>query len=30
MKNHMSNILAKQGVRDRTRAVLKAVERGYV
>ncbi|HEY3815992.1 MAG TPA: response regulator transcription factor [Polyangiaceae bacterium] len=30
VKNHVSNILAKLGVRDRTRAVLKAVERGYV
>jgi DNA-binding NarL/FixJ family response regulator len=30
VKNHVSNILCKLGVRDRTRAVLKAVERGYV
>ena len=30
VKNHVSNILAKLGVRDRTRAVLKAIERGYV
>jgi DNA-binding NarL/FixJ family response regulator len=30
VKNHVSNILAKLGVRDRTRAVLKAVERGFV
>jgi DNA-binding NarL/FixJ family response regulator len=30
VKNHVSSILAKLGVRDRTRAVLKAVERGYV
>jgi DNA-binding NarL/FixJ family response regulator len=30
VKNHVSKILAKLGVRDRTRAVLKAVERGYV
>jgi DNA-binding NarL/FixJ family response regulator len=30
VKNHVSNILSKLGVRDRTRAVLKAVERGYV
>jgi DNA-binding NarL/FixJ family response regulator len=30
VKNHVSNILGKLGVRDRTRAVLKAVERGYV
>lgn len=30
VKNHVSNILAKMGVRDRTRAVLKAAERGYL
>jgi DNA-binding NarL/FixJ family response regulator len=30
VKNHVSNILAKLGVRDRTRAVLKAIEKGYV
>jgi DNA-binding NarL/FixJ family response regulator len=30
VKNHVSNILAKLGVRDRTRAVLKAVELGYI
>ncbi len=30
VKNHISNILSKFGVRDRTRAVLKAVELGYV
>lgn len=30
IKNHVSSILAKMGVRDRTRAVLKAAERGYV
>jgi DNA-binding NarL/FixJ family response regulator len=30
VKNHVSNILSKLGVRDRTRAVLKAIERGYV
>jgi DNA-binding NarL/FixJ family response regulator len=30
VKNHVSSILTKMGVRDRTRAVLKAVERGYV
>jgi len=30
VKNHVSKILAKLGVRDRTRAVLKAVERGCV
>lgn len=30
VKNHVSNILSKMGVRDRTRAVLKAIEQGYV
>ena len=30
IKNHVSNILSKLGVRDRTRAVLKAMEQGYV
>jgi DNA-binding NarL/FixJ family response regulator len=30
IKNHVSNILSKMGVRDRTRAVLKAIEQGYV
>ena len=30
VKNHVSNILSKMGVRDRTRAVLKALEQGYV
>jgi DNA-binding NarL/FixJ family response regulator len=30
VKNHVSNILGKLGVRDRTRAVLKALELGYV
>lgn len=30
VKNHVSNILSKLGVRDRTRAVLKALERGYI
>jgi DNA-binding NarL/FixJ family response regulator len=30
VKNHVSNILAKLGVRDRTRAVLKAIEKGLV
>ena len=30
VKNHVSNILSKLGVRDRTRAVLKAVELRYV
>jgi DNA-binding NarL/FixJ family response regulator len=30
VKNHVSNILTKMGVRDRTRAVIKAAERGYL
>jgi DNA-binding NarL/FixJ family response regulator len=30
VKNHVSNILSKLGVRDRTRAVLKAVQHGYL
>jgi DNA-binding NarL/FixJ family response regulator len=30
IKNHVSNILGKMGVRDRTRAVLKAAERGFL
>jgi len=30
VKNHVSSILRKLGVRDRVRAVLKAIERGYV
>lgn len=30
VKNHVSNVLAKLGVRDRTRAVLKGIELGYV
>ncbi len=30
VKNHVSNILSKFGVRDRTRAVLKAIELGFV
>lgn len=30
VKNHVSNILAKLGVRDRTRAVLKALELGLI
>ena len=30
IKNHVSNILAKLGVRDRTRAVLKAIEVGAI
>ncbi len=29
-KNHISSILLKLGVRDRTRAVLKALEQGYL
>ena len=29
-KNHISNILSKLGVRDRTRAVLKAIELGVI
>jgi DNA-binding NarL/FixJ family response regulator len=29
IKNHVSNILSKMGVRDRMRAVLKALEQGY-
>jgi DNA-binding NarL/FixJ family response regulator len=29
-KNHVSNILSKLGVRDRTRAVLKAIELGII
>jgi DNA-binding NarL/FixJ family response regulator len=28
VKNHISSVLSKLGVRDRTRAVLKAIERG--
>ena len=30
IKNHVSNVLAKLGARDRTRAVLKAIELGIV
>ena len=30
VKNHASSILSKLGVRDRTRAVLKALEHGYI
>lgn len=30
VKNYVSNILAKMGVRDRTRAVLKALELGVL
>lgn len=30
IKNHVSNVLAKLGVRDRVRAVLKAIDRGYI
>ena len=30
VKNHVSNVLSKLGVRDRTRAVLKAIEKGLV
>jgi DNA-binding NarL/FixJ family response regulator len=30
VKNHISNILSKLGVRDRTRAVLKALESGMI
>jgi DNA-binding NarL/FixJ family response regulator len=30
VKNYISGILSKMGVRDRTRAVLKALESGYL
>jgi DNA-binding NarL/FixJ family response regulator len=30
VKNHVSSILSKMGVRDRTRAVLEAVRSGYL
>ena len=30
IKNYVSNVLSKFGVRDRTRAVLKGIELGYV
>jgi DNA-binding NarL/FixJ family response regulator len=30
VKNHTSNILGKLGVRDRTQAVLKALELGLI
>jgi len=30
VKNHTSSILSKLGVRDRTRAVLKALDLGYL
>jgi DNA-binding NarL/FixJ family response regulator len=30
VKNHISRVLSKLGVRDRTRAVLKGIELGYV
>jgi DNA-binding NarL/FixJ family response regulator len=30
VKNHISNVLAKLGVRDRTRAVLKAIDNGFI
>jgi len=30
VKNHISSVLSKLGVRDRTRAVLKAIDHGYI
>jgi DNA-binding NarL/FixJ family response regulator len=30
VKNHTSSVLSKLGARDRTRAVLRAIERGYI
>jgi len=30
VKNHVSSILSKLGVRDRTREVLKALELGFI
>ena len=30
VKNHISSVLAKLGVRDRTRAVLKAIDNGFI
>lgn len=30
IKNHVSNVLSKLGVRDRTRAVLRAIELGHI
>jgi hypothetical protein len=30
VKNHISNLLSKLGVRDRTRAVLKAIDLGVI
>lgn len=30
VKNHISNLLAKLGVRDRTRAVLRAIDLGLI
>lgn len=30
VKSHVSSVLSKMGVRDRTRAVLRALERGYI
>jgi len=30
VKNHIANVLSKLGVRDRTRAVLKAIDHGFI